>query len=184
MRQSPDLSTVARTLGISLRPWPGHSPLSLIIRGVVSTAIGVLILTVVLRAMSELESLSDVPNAGPLGAMVVAGLVVVILVGVVRTVIGVIDLVSRRTVTGTVISLQERAMGDFLPRLVQRRLFEREHSGLDQRRSRTEVVVATDAGMQQWTIRDARTANQMIVGEEVGFTVTAIAGHLCGVRRL
>lgn len=130
----------SRFLGISLRPWSGTAPAAMLVRGLISTMICILFLTLAARfvgggadAASTGTDLSFLPN----WAIVVLALLA--LISSLRMMIGLIDLFSRHTVTGTVVSIEDRKIGDFLPKIVQEMIDEGrfrsgDHHGLDRRR--------------------------------------------------
>lgn len=174
----------ARLLGVSLRPWSGLSPVSLIARGIIRAALCVFFIVVVLR-FSSADELSQLAGTSGgirvLAIIVAAALLLGALTGVVSVVAGAIDLVSRRTVHGTVVSVTDRKTLDFLPRFAQQMLFERNTNRIDTRRSRTEVVLSTDAGDRQWTVRKRAVLRNLHPGTHVALTVTPIAGYVSQV---
>lgn len=177
----------ARMLGISLRPWSGHAPLSLILRGLIHLAFCAFIITLIIRfGGSDGVTGTDEELALVRGLVTPAVIVLVVLAGIgaARALVGVVDLIPRKSVAGVVVSVQERKVGDFLPVLAQRLIFERNATGIDRRRRRTEVVLATDTGERQWTVRSRRVEREIAVGARVRLTVTPLAGHVAKVEPL
>lgn len=178
------ISQWSRLVGISLRPWSGHSPLSLVLKGVIRLAIAVFLLGVVLRFKD-----STVPTATEaeftylrnLGVLVVVALGVIIALSAVRILVGLIDLAPRRAVTGSVLSVRERRVADFLPRYAQRAIFTRNAQGIDRRRWRTEVVLDTAQGPKQGTVRNRRVLAQLREGEQVELLVSPLVGYVAKV---
>ncbi|HHU37758.1 MAG TPA: hypothetical protein GXZ45_00480 [Propionibacterium sp.] len=175
----------SRRLGISLRPWSGHSPHGLLLRGAIQTAVSVFVVVVGLRlrgadefaaGAGELESLRAV------ALFLVIGAVATGLLGVARIVVGAIDLLPRATVTGTVLSLDDRQALDFLPNALQHAIFTRNPQNIDKRRPRTEVVLDTADGVRQWTVRSARARRQLRRGATVRLVVTPLAGYVARVE--
>lgn len=180
----------SRFLGVTLRPWAGAAPLSLIVRGAIQCAVCVFFSVLVLRIAGSPEGTEMALLAGGGGSLrgwaviVIAFTAVVAAIGACRVVVGILDLVPRRSVTGTVVSLRERRVLDVLPVLGQRALFENRQSGIDKRRARTEVVLRTDTGDRQWTVRAARIRRDLRVGARVRLSVTPIAGYVARAEEL
>lgn len=177
----------SRFLGISLRPWSGEAPLSLILRGLIQLAISVFFLVLAARAPGVAAEIGGEGELGFLrGALFFASIALVIfgVIAALRIVVGVLDLIPRRSVSGTVVSLTDRKVGDFLPRLAQRAVFERRESGLDQRRSRVELVLQTAQGAKQWTVRSSRVRRELRVGAQVRLSVTPLTGYVARVDPL
>lgn len=177
----------SRFLGVSLRPWTGEAPASLIFRGLIQLAICVFFFVLLTRLPSVAAEVGGEGELGFLrGVLWFAGaaLVVVGLLALLRIVIGVIDFVPRRSVSGTVISLTERKAGDFLPHLAQRAVFENRDSGMDRRKTRAELVLQTDQGLRQWTVRSSRVRRELRVGAPVRISVTPLTGYVAQVDPL
>src|SRR5690606_35387397 len=104
--------------------------------------------------------------------------------GALKVLVGILDLVPRKSVAGVVLSVSERKIGDFLPVLAQRVIFERNENNLDRRRTRTEVVLLTDQGQHQWTVRNSRIARALSTGARVQLTVTPLVGYVAKVETL
>lgn len=111
-------------------------------------------------------------------------LVVLITVAAARILVGVLDLAPRRRVTGTVLSMRDRKFADFLPHIAQQLIFRRNANAIDRRKVRREVVLSTESGERQWTIRKLATQRQLAVGSHVTLTVTPLAGHVAAVEVL
>lgn len=184
-----EISTWARVVGVPLRPFSGTSPASLIIRGLLSLAIcGALAYAFIrmLRPDSGIAGLAagelSFLNTVLVPAVIVA--VLLALYAVLRIVVGAFDLVPRLTVHGTVVSLRERKMGDFLPHLIQQRIWDRgEHSGYDRRRTRTELVLATDEGTRRWTVRNRKLESTLVIGRPVTIKVSPLVGYVAEAAR-
>lgn len=176
----------SRLLGISLRPWSGLSPLSLIARGLIRIALCLFFAFLILQFLKSEELAAVIgDNNGPRIVVVVLTITLILgaAIGVFSVVIGVLDLVPRRTVTGTVMSLGERKAFDFLPEFVQRLVFERNPNEIDKRRVRTEVVLRTDTGSRQWTVRKSGLVRDLQPGAHVALTVTPITGFVAHAQR-
>ncbi len=174
----------SRLLGVSLRPWSGRSPLGLIVRGVIRVALCIFFAVVALRVVDSDELAAVTGDSGRLRLL--AGVIIIALavggvLGVLSVVVGVLDMMVRRTVTGTVVSLSDRRFLDFLPHIAQRMIFERNPNQMDKRRVRTEVVLDTDNGHQQWTVRKTATLRELRPGTAVTLTVTPLAGYVAQV---
>lgn len=136
--------------------------------------------------VSEVE-LSGFRSALVLGAVV---LVVLLLLGVVKIVVGILDFMGRKDVHGRVVSLQDRRLGDVLPGFVQNMvvnsaLLRGSNVGRDARRYRTELVLNTPDGIKQWTLRGrGRRQSMLNVGQDVTISVTPIAGHVSNIRHM
>ena len=181
------MSGWSRFLGFSLRPWSGSSPASLIVRGVIQTGVSIFFMVLIMRmpeASSDVATIDEFQYLRGFATIATVALAVTGLLGAVRLTVGVIDLVPRRSVSGTVVSLTERKIGDILPRIAQRALFENRDTGLDRRKCRTEVVLETDAGPRQWTVRSYRRARELRVGTQVSLSVTPLTGYVARVETL
>lgn len=177
----------SRRLGVSLRPWSGEAPLSLILRGAIHVVISAFFLSLILRIPGEVGiggSSEELRFLGGLMTLVSVALVVLIVIGLARVSVGIVDTMRRQTVTGTVLSLRDRKALDLLPRLAQRAVFERRANGMDNRRVRTELVLETEDGARQWTVRSTRIRGELEPGARVRLTVTTLAGHIAAVERL
>lgn len=179
-----------RFLGVTLRPWAGHSPWSLIIRGVIQAGICVFFIVLAYRATQD-ESIAAAGTDAELGFlrnwMVMAFVVLIVLTafGATKLIVGVLDLAPRRRVTGTVVSLRERQFLDFLPHFVLQLIFNRRGNsmGVEQRRRRTEVVLDTPDGQKQWTVRSNGARRKLADGGLVTLSVTPLAGYVASVER-
>lgn len=177
----------SRLLGVSLRPWSGYSPLSLIVRGLIQLALCIFfaVLAVQMIGLRDDEALAaELSYLSGLGVMMLIVIVLMAAIGAFRLVIGVIDLVPRRVVVGTVVSVRQRKALDVLPHMAQRLIFERRETGLDRRRARSEVVIDTGDGQHQWTVRNRRAERELVVGATVRLSVTPLAGYVAEVHRL
>lgn len=170
----------SRMLGVSLRPWTGHSPLSMILRGAIQLAVCIFFLVLANRARTAAVEELDIAYASMQNILILAIISLVLLgaMAAVKIVLGILDFVPRRTIEGTVVSLRERQFGDILPPPLERLVFERKGHGTDRRRWRTEVVVNTSTGLRQWTLRDARKRKTLRIGHEVRLTVSPILGYV------
>lgn len=176
----------SRFLGLSLRPWSGAAPLSLIVRGAIQLVIAVIIANFVIGMLAESRS-AEYAGLGDLRGLLTMLLIVFILMGVVggiQLVIGIIDLLPRRSAEGVVVSLKQRKAGDFLPYMAQRLIFENRSSGIDRRRNRLELVLETAEGQRQWTVRSARARRALQVGARVSLSVTPLTGYVARVDPL
>lgn len=174
-------------LGVSLRPWSGHAPVALILRGLIHVAIFGIIVVALFRLISGEAVVMTSQDASVIRGLVVPLLiifVVFVILGAVRVVLGALDFLPRRQVEGVVLSVRERKVGDFLPTLVQRYVFERNQNNLDRRRARVEVVLQTDTGEHQWTVRNRQVERELVVGARVQLTVSPLVGYVAAVREL
>ncbi|MGD4018462.1 hypothetical protein QT609_22800, partial [Xanthomonas citri pv. citri] len=80
--------------------------------------------------------------------------------------------------------MKERKFGDILPYMAQRMIFERRQTGLDRRQSRVEVVLETDAGPRQWTVRSFKMRRDLHVGAQVNLSVTPLTGYVARVETI
>lgn len=173
----------SRLLGVSLRPWSGEAPHWLILRGVIQAVLCAIVARFAWGLWSE-----PFPDAGEAAGLLknfalfmFVALSVIVLLAVARIIVGVLDAVPRRTVTGQVVSLRERKALDVLPRMAQRLIFERNDNNIDRRKRRTEVVLLTDTGERQWTVRKSSVRKQLAVGSTVQLRVSPIVGYVADV---
>ena len=186
---APDttVSGWSRLLGVSVRPWAGASPLSLIVRGAVQLTVCVVLSIAGARLLWGPDAASFRGEAAAVhGVLVVIflTLIVVTAVGALRLVVGMVDLVPRTSYSGVVVSLRGRKVFDVLPRPAQRLIFERGPNAIDKRRLRTEVVVETESGLKQWTVTRSDVLRTLRVGSRVLITVTPLAGHVAKAEAL
>lgn len=180
-------------LGRRLRPWWGQAPGRLVIGGAVAGAIfcGIIYASFQVRAGdldltgTGLEEQRSTINSVALGAAALAALGV--LYNGARLVVGIIDLVVRRTIKGTVMSVRERRTGDFLPWYVQRLWYSRrDESGYTRemgRRSRHEVVLESSGRNSSWNVRP-NLASEALEGSSVEMTVTPLLGFVRRIERV
>lgn len=176
----------SRRFGVSLRPWTGHSPLGLIIRGVIHVAICLFMLNLLIRLAKGDEFAASAEEMSYLRNFAILGIIAVVVLaalGALKVVVGVLDLVPRSTVTGIVLSMRSRKFGDFLPVILQRMIFERNQNAIDRRKERRELVLQTPDGIRQWTIRKARFANELTEGSRVQITVSPLIGYVASVQK-
>ena len=178
--QPQSISGWARFLGVTLRPWAGQSPGSLILRGLLQSVVAGILVYYGMRLGADEGSLEPAVRPLLFPIMVVAILTIgyLLLVGLSSLAVGILDLVPRKTVTGQVQSHQERKFGDFLPRLVQRQSWSRSNGPLDRRKTRWEVVIATEQGDKALTVRNLKTRNLLRVGSYVTVKITPIAEYV------
>lgn len=181
------MSGWTRFLGITLRPWAGHSPWSLLLRGAIQVGISAFFFVLMARfaagdgftaTAQEMTALRQLAFPVMIVVALMAGL------GLFQLVIGALDLVPRRQVTGTVVDVRERRLGDFLPMPLQRMVFERNPQSIDRRRYRTEVVLDTPDGRRQWTVRSHSVRRALRRGAHVRLSVTPLAGYIAGVQHM
>lgn len=187
---STSVNNWSRKLGVTLRPWAGTAPLGLLISGAIQAAVCVAFLVYVLPMAHAADLGQDLVAVEYVQRLIWGvGLVfgVMLLIGVAKLIVGVVDLVPRQQVTGRVLSLRERRFADFLPpfvhQMVQQRLRGRDSHVVDNRKVRTEVVLQTPQGLRQWTVRSHRTRRDLVVGSQVRLTVTPLLGHIAKVER-
>lgn len=161
--------------------------MTLIARGLIRVALCIFFIVVIMKALSSDELSVFTAKSGRahvLATIMIVGLVVVGIIGALSAVIGFLDLVPRRTVSGTVVSLKDRKLLDVLPPLAQQLLFERNPNEIDKRRVRTEVVLSTHRGHQQWTVRKTAVLRELTIGASVALTVTPISGYVAQATRI
>lgn len=176
-----------RYLGVSLRPFSGHAPLSLILRGALQAAICIVLLVVGIRMRAEMRQLAAVDaGASALGGfLVLAGVVLVVLAlaALVKIAVGILDLVPRTSVPGTVISISERKFLDFLPDVVNNALWDRKNNNVglswaERRRVRHELVIDTGNGTRAWTLRNRRKARGLLPGQAITVVASPLVGYV------
>lgn len=192
------MSTVtgwARVLGVSLRPWSGRSPGSLVLRAIVQLAIFAVLAFFAVRALAKDNQLGQF-MAGPEFAevkgltfvvvAVVVALLLTLAAAVLRLIVGFVDFVPRRQIDGVVLSLSERRLGDFLPSFAQTMIWSHNlgrgnQTTIDQRKYRTELVLQTAEGVKSWTIHNQRFRNDLQVGSSVRLSVSPLLGYVANV---
>lgn len=171
----------SRILGVSLRPWSGDSPMSLLLRGAIQVAVSCFFLWVAFRFMTD-DSLkqyaAEASSIRMIAVLIAVAAIGVALVGVARICVGLLDSLSTRQVSGTVVSIRDRQTLDFLPHSLLQLIYYRNPNKIDTRRRRTELVVDTPTGTRQWTVRKRRLTNDLRPGAAVQLTVTPFAGHV------
>ncbi len=187
------MGQIESMLGRRLRPWWGQAPNRLVLGGAVAGAIfcGIIYASFQVRTGdldltgTGLEERRSTINSVALGAAALAALGV--LYNGARLVVGAIDLVVRRTVKGTVVSVRERRTGDFLPWYVQRLWYNRrDESGNTRemgRRSRHELVLSSSGRSSSWNIRPG-LASETLEGAKVEMTVTPMLGYVRRIERI
>ena len=177
----------SRILGISLRPWSGHSPASLLIRGVIQIAISAFFLLLAFRFATDgdLSRYTDeIASIRLIAALIAVAATSGAILGVLRTIVGLTDLLTSSEVSGTVVDIRDRRTLDFLPHAALALIYARDPGRIERRRRRTELVLSTDAGVRQWTVRRHRTCQGIHPGTAVRLTVTPLAGHLSRITPL
>ena len=175
-----------RFLGVSLRPFSGHAPLSLVLRGALQAAICIALLVVGFRMRTEMRQLAaaDAGAAQPGGFLVLAGVVLVVLAlaALLKVAVGILDLVPRTSVPGTVVSISERRFLDFLPDALNNALWERKNivgqSWAERRRVRHELVIDTEDGTRAWTLRNRQKARGLRPGQAVTVVASPLIGYV------
>lgn len=178
--QPQSVSAWARFLGVTLRPWAGQSPGSLMMRGALQSIIAGLLIYYGMRLSADEGALEPALRPLLFPVMVIAIITIgyLLVVGLSSLVVGVLDFVPRKTVTGQVRSHQERKFGDFLPRFVQRQIWSRSNVSMDRRKTRWEVVISTDQGDKALTVRKRKTRDLLQVGSYVTVKITPIAEYV------
>ncbi len=182
--QPTGVSGWARFLGVSLRPWSGHAPASLLLRGVIQTGVGVALVVAWVKMSADAAGSTglDSPTAAILRPIMIIAVITVgylLASGVAQLIVGILDLTARLTVSGYVISNSERRFGDFLPRFLERQIFSRlNNGGGDNRKLRWEIVVDTGSGHKALTVRKRKIRDQIPTGAYVSLRVTPIAGYV------
>lgn len=130
----------------------------------------------------------DVADYGPDGsavaietaaAIVMVLAVLLLLYSLVRMVVGGIDLVTRVTVDGTVVSVDERLHGDVLPGFVQDLIWSR-GDRIDSRRARLQLVLETSSGRRTWLVSPKQAAS-LQAGRHIRLTVTPLIGRVMAI---
>lgn len=192
---SGSLDTVESLMGRRLRPWWGKSPSSLIFSGVLGLVVmgfviyGCLQVTTGAFDLDEagLAEQRDLVRTVALGVMALAG--VGVLYNLVRIIVGVLDLATRRTIEGVVVSVRRRHAGDVLPWWVQRgwRMYRRSRdpSGYHDEpgRIRHELVIDTEGAERTLPIRPVLTTD-LGHGMRVRVTTTRLTAYVSRVKRL
>lgn len=176
----------SRILGVSLRPWSGRSPFGLIVRGGIQVAINVYLFSLLTRLAKGDEFAATTGEMAYLRNFALIGMVIVVVIGLLgalKIVIGVLDLFPRNAIAGTVLSVRDRKMGDFLPTIAQRMIFERDAQALDKRKTRKELVLQTPDGIRQWTIRKTSVPRDLDEGTVVQITVSPLVGYVSSVQK-
>lgn len=185
-------SNVEEVLGRRLRPWWGQAPSKLITRGVVQGALFGLLGYGCIQVLAGNVDLSDpaladherwIDVVATVG-LVLAGLAIVY--SAIRIIVGAIDLTSRKTVEGVLVSARHRHLGDTLPGPVQwglemrRRQQARSASGYEydqSRRTRLEIVVDTPHGPKSWNVRH-KHFHESLVGQPIRLTASPLLGYV------
>ncbi|RAX49421.1 hypothetical protein DQ353_10335 [Arthrobacter sp. AQ5-05] len=175
-----------RFLGVSLRPFSGHAPLSLILRGALQAAICIVLLVVGAGMRAEMRQLAaaDAGAARLGGFLVLAGVVLAVLAlaALLKVAVGILDLVPRTSVPGTVVSISERKFLDFLPDAVNNALWDRKNnvgqSWAERRRVRHELVIDTGHGTRAWTLRNRQKARGLRPGQAVTVVASPLVGYV------
>jgi hypothetical protein len=182
-----DRAGAEHLLGRRLRPWWGTAPWQLALRGAIGAALfgamayGAFQVSRGSVDLSEVEEQREVIEQVALPIAIVAALFSAY--GVLRLVVGLLDLFGRRTVEGVVVRKGERQVGDVLPRPLQRALLRRGRhgrSGIDNRRVRLELVVETADGPSSWNVR-RRIFTRTRQGQTVRLTATPLLGYVTSV---
>ena len=174
----------ARIMGVSLRPWSGQSPASLLLRGAIQLAVCGFFLWFALRLATDGELAQYAEEFASLRLIALLIGVAAIGVGVLalaRIAVGVLDFSTATEVTGTVVSVRDRQTLDFLPHSALQALYRRNPHRIDSRKRRTELVLHTDAGTRQWTVHKSGLVRELRRGDTVRLTVTPLAGHVSRV---
>ena len=100
-----------------------------------------------------------------------------LLYSLIRVAVAVIELPSRRTVDGTVVSVVQRRRWGFLPVLLQNLMWNRRDQGIDRRREHTILTVQSDSDQHTWSV-GSRKANGLRPGTEVRVVATAVNGYV------
>ena len=174
----------ARTAGLSLRPWSGHSPLSLIMRGLIQGAVAAVLLYfgLIMRNDDIAVTEAEIGALRGVTTLIIAVCAIFVIIAVARIGIGIADLMGSKTVEGKVVDVGTRRFGDILPGFAQEMIFSRRDNSYDGRRYRTEVVLETSDGIKSWTVRDRRAKKLLQPGVHVRMTVTPIAGSVSNVH--
>ena len=171
----------SRILGVSLRPWSGESPASLVLRGGIQVALCGFFLWFALRLATDRDVTrytDDLASVRLIATLMAVAALGVALLGLLRIGVGVIDFLSTSEVTGSVLSIRGRQSFDFLPHAALQLIYHRNPGRIDNRRRRTELVLQTASGTRQWTVRKHRVVRELRRGSTVRITVTPLAGHV------
>lgn len=191
---NPGASLPEKYLGRRLRPWWGLRPGTLAVRGLIQAVLLGALTIWLLRVAAESIDTGDLDatlsddqiKTAAMIAAVAAGIGA--LVGVLRLIVGVIDMISRRTVEGMVVSSRERYPGDWMPGWARtalrfrRRFRHRHHHDVGHRgRSRYEIVIDTGSARQSWNV-EQRRFDPRLAGRRARITVTPLVGYVRGIE--
>lgn len=174
--------------GRRLRPWWGKSPVRLGIRSIIQIVIIGALLVVTRRvAGGEIDGLDEAlgdsaDRIGPVTTIITVVGLLWIAWSLVKVVVCAIDLVSRTTTEGEVVSVRRRAFGDVLPRIVQQQIWSR-GDRMDTRGTRHQLTLHTDEGPQTW-ILPVRHHSVAQPGVTVRLTTTPLLGHVRSITRI
>ena len=177
----------SRILGISLRPWSGHSPASLLIRGVIQIAISGFFLWLAFRFATDgdlSQYTAEIASIRLIATLIAVAATGGAVLGLLRIIVGLVDLLTSSEVSGTVVDVRDRRTLDFLPHALLALIYARDPGRIERRRRRTELVLKTDTVVRQWTIRRHQTFQDVRPGTAVRLTVTPLAGHVSRITPL
>lgn len=192
----PERSNVEEVLGRRLRPWWGQAPGRLITRGVVQGAIFGLLGYGCIQVLAGNVDLSDAELADYERWIDLAATVGLVLSGLgiaynaIRIVVGALDVASRKTVEGVLVSARRRHLGDTLPGPLQRGLKMRRrqqarrqghYDAGHHRTTRLELVVQTPDGPKSWNVRH-KHFHESLIGQPVRLTATSLLGYVRDVE--
>src|SRR5699024_6457131 len=124
-------------------------------------------------------------------ALIAAGVCgLALLHGLVSLIVGIVDVVTRRTIEGTVTSARHRYPGDWLPTPIRWILRFRRRRNRDfhqaqryDRRIRYEIVIDTGTGLKAWNT-EARRFDSRLQGQRVRLIVTPLVGYVRSIESL
>ena len=192
----PEHLDAEEILGRRLRPWWGQAPGTLVARGVVQGIVSGLLgygCIQVLAGNVDLSAPELADNERWIDLAATVGLVLAgigIAYSVLRIVVGALDVASRKTVEGVLVSARRRQLGDTLPGPVRwglemgRRQQARRQGHYEydnHRKTRLELVVQTPDGPKSWNVRHKHFVESM-VGQPIRLTATPLIGYVRNVE--
>lgn len=189
-----NLQSTSNLLGITLRPWSGMAPARLAMHGLVHAAIGIFVSYWCIRIaggslQGDTEEVAKIASVIRMLAfpLTVLGLLFT-LYGLLRLVVGILDLTPRHEVTGIVVMAGSRQFGDVLPRIVQDLIFRRGRDNFgqrnnDNRRIRHELVLETAGGLKTYTVNPGM-ALSVRQGQQVRLSVSPLIGYVATCQAL
>lgn len=173
---------LSQLLGRRPRLWWGTAPSRLLMRGIAQSVIAGGAGYVGRRASTGTLDLAGAGLADKEATFEKLGTLVLVVAAVwlaycaLRIVVGVYDLVSRRSTEGVVIAVRERVRGDVLPEIVQDFIWSR-GDRIDTRQSSMQVTLETSRGPAMWRVPH-QLESKLAQGRLVRLTTTSMTGYI------